>query len=285
MAQGKKYTIEYVKEVAKERGFLCLSNKYINIHTHLEFKCPFNHEIKMTFDHFKSGGGCGICYGKQKKEIDDIRNYLKKYNYELLSKEYKDSRSKLKILCPKGHEFEMTWDSFKFGYRCNICGGTLKKTIKEVKKYIESFNYKCLFNKYEGANELLKVKCPENHEFKISWSMFQQGQRCPVCFRIRNTGHGHWNWRGGISCEPYCDVWLDKEFKDSIKKRDGNKCLNPECNGIIKRLCLHHINYNKKDCRLENLITICLSCNTKANYDREWHEAWYQAIIHRRQYV
>ena len=46
------------------------------------------------------------------------------------------------------------------------------------------------------------------------------------------------------------------------------------------KLCIHHINYNKKDCKPKNLITLCKSCNSKANYDREWHKSWYKAIIY-----
>lgn len=100
--------------------------------------------------------------------------------------------------------------------------------------------------------------------------------------RKNNTGKNNPNWKGGISCEPYCQVWADKEYKDSIKERDGYKCLNPECNKKSDRLLLHHINYIKKDCRPTNLITICQSCNSKANYNRKWHKSWYKTIIYRR---
>jgi len=95
-------------------------------------------------------------------------------------------------------------------------------------------------------------------------------------------GHKNPNWKGGISCEPYCDVWLDKDFKESIKERDAYQCLNPTCSKENKRLNIHHINYIKKDCRPNNLITLCVSCNSKANFDRVWHKAWYSTIIQRR---
>jgi len=85
-----------------------------------------------------------------------------------------------------------------------------------------------------------------------------------------------------VNCEPYCEIWTDQEFKESIKQRDGYKCLNPECNKTCDRLSIHHIDYVKKNCHPSNLITICVSCNAKANKDREWHEAWYCAIIERR---
>jgi len=94
-------------------------------------------------------------------------------------------------------------------------------------------------------------------------------------------GEGNPNWKGGISCEPYCQDWT-KEFKAYIKERDGNKCLNPYCFGNIYRLNVHHVDYNKKNCDPSNLITTCHSCNSKANTNRGWHESWYKAILSKR---
>lgn len=98
----------------------------------------------------------------------------------------------------------------------------------------------------------------------------------------RLSGDDHPNWKGGISCEPYCQIWSDKEYKESIKQRDGHKCLNPDCWKTHKTLSIHHIDYNKKSCGPENLITICRSCNGRANKNRSWHKAWYQAIMYKR---
>lgn len=89
-------------------------------------------------------------------------------------------------------------------------------------------------------------------------------------------------WKGGISCEPYCTEWSFKEFKNIIKERDGCICLNPVCWRVSDRLSIHHIDYNKKNCDFTNLITICASCNTRANKDRDWHKSWYRAILYKR---
>ena len=52
------------------------------------------------------------------------------------------------------------------------------------------------------------------------------------------------------------------------------------CNGKhLHKLHVHHIDYNKKNCKKSNLITICRSCNSMANKDRSWHKAWYNAIM------
>jgi hypothetical protein len=99
------------------------------------------------------------------------------------------------------------------------------------------------------------------------------------------VGDKHWNWKGGIACEPYCDVWLDKEYKQSIRDRDKNQCKN--C-GITRHISfkvygldlhIHHIDYNKKNCHPSNLITLCRSCNSRANYNRQENTEMYQQII------
>ncbi len=99
---------------------------------------------------------------------------------------------------------------------------------------------------------------------------------------ISKSGANHPNWKGGVSIEPYCNVWSDNEYKNDIKNRDGNLCLNPYCLHHSNNLVIHHIDYIKKNCHPFNLITVCVSCNAMANKDRKWHTYWYQAIIHKR---
>lgn len=108
-----------------------------------------------------------------------------------------------------------------------------------------------------------------------------KGENNPM-YGISRYAEDNPNWKGGISCEPYCYEWSFKEFKDFIKERDDNRCLNPDCWGNIYRLSVHHVDYNKKNCEPENLITLCTSCNARANFNREWHKEWYEAIIFKR---
>jgi hypothetical protein len=93
------------------------------------------------------------------------------------------------------------------------------------------------------------------HKLKIALSKF--GDKNP-------------SWCGGVSRKGYCDVWKDNEYKQSIKDRDLHKCQNPYC--IIKSndLVIHHINYRKHNCHPWNLITLCRSCNSKANHNRKY---------------
>lgn len=124
------------------------------------------------------------------------------------------------------------------------------------------------FNKHHTDNSREKLKA--------SWKeSILKGERCGV---------NHPNWKGGISNNGYCPLFTNKEFRLIILERDSFQCLNPACGTFHKRKVIHHIDYNKKNCSVTNLITLCVSCNSKANFDREWHQEWYSLIVKRRYY-
>ena len=107
----------------------------------------------------------------------------------------------------------------------------------------------------------------------------QRGVKCPKCAIINNTGSTCVHWKGGLSLEGYCPVWSDKGYKTDIRERDNNICQNPYCFKTNSKLHIHHIDYDKKNCHPNNLITICGACNSRANKDREWHTEWYRCIM------
>jgi len=83
---------------------------------------------------------------------------------------------------------------------------------------------------------------------------------------LKLSGQNHFNWQGGISVEPYCDAWADREFKEDIKRRDDYTC---QLCGSKEDLCIHHVDYDKKNCSPDNLLTLCRGCNTRVNFNRK----------------
>ncbi len=85
------------------------------------------------------------------------------------------------------------------------------------------------------------------------------------------------NWKGGLSFEPYSPEF-NAQLKYEIRKRDKFICQFPNCgkkeNG--KAHDCHHKNYNKKDSRPENLITLCFSCHMKTNGNREYWQNYFE---------
>jgi len=86
-----------------------------------------------------------------------------------------------------------------------------------------------------------------------------------------NKGENHPQWNGGSSNFPYSFDFNEK-LKGKIKLRDGYVCKNCSSN---KDLTIHHIDYNKLNSNTNNLVTLCRSCNAKANFNREFYGEYY----------
>jgi hypothetical protein len=103
--------------------------------------------------------------------------------------------------------------------------------------------------------------------------------------RIGNkTGKDNPNWQGGIWNNLY-PIEFNDFLKESIRDRDGHKCQHcgkievQQIKETNKKLHIHHIDYNKQNCKEDNLITLCNKCNNKANYNRDFWFAYYNKIM------
>jgi len=93
------------------------------------------------------------------------------------------------------------------------------------------------------------------------------------------SGPNSASWRGGLSYKGYCQTWNDQEVKEYILERDNYRCQNPYCWGTSDRIGRHHIDYDKKNCVPENIITTCNSCNARANKNRKYWKRLYRRIL------
>ncbi|MEK6880326.1 MAG: HNH endonuclease signature motif containing protein, partial [Nanoarchaeota archaeon] len=82
-----------------------------------------------------------------------------------------------------------------------------------------------------------------------------------------NKGENHPNFNNWSSRKPYGKEF-GPELKLQIKERDNFICQ--EC-GDYRDLTIHHIDYNKKNNNPNNLITLCRSCHSQTNFNRnDW---------------
>jgi len=278
-----KLEIDFVKRSFEKYNYKLLTVVYVNNTQKLEYVCPKGHKHFITWLNWQNGHRCPFCAINAKPSIDTIKERFEKESYILLTEKYINSKQKLEYSCPKGHRYFTSWNKWRNGYRCPYCAGLVKLTIEFVRESFKKYGYELLTKKYVNSYQKLDYICSEGHKHFITWNNWQHGYRCPTCATIKKFGSGNHNWKGGISKEPYCQDWT-KDLKEFVKERDGYKCMNPSCWGKDAVLTVHHINYNKKSCGPENLITICRSCNSRANFDRSWHEAWYKAVLYRRGY-
>ena len=219
----------------------------------------------------------------------EIGSRLSKEDYSLLDVIYDGNRTyKIKYSCPYNHVSIVTWKNWTQGRRCRLCrlrefAKSKRTPISKIRDALSNEGYELLSVDYKNNRTPFKYKCPKGHVGSITWINWHHNERCSVCKFINMSGDKHHAWKGGISCEPYCDAWADKEYKKSILERDSHRCQNPDCRKTTDRLTIHHIDYNKKNCSPENLITVCRSCNARANFDREWHTLWYKIVMNIKQ--
>ena len=222
----------------------------------------------------------------KKLTYEFVKEQFEKDGYTLSTTEYINGKQKLRYICPKGHHHFICWYKWQQGQRCPYCAGVIKLTIEFIESEFAKEGYLLLTKEYINNNQKLFYICSSGHKHKIKWAHFRDGHRCPYCYYLKLSlerfGEHNPAWQGGISCEPYCDVWLDKDFKESILERDNHQCQNPDCWGTSERLTIHHINYVKKNCQPENLITLCNSCNARANKNRKWHKAFYRIAMEKK---
>jgi len=188
---SKKLTYDYVKSCIESQEYQLLSKEYVKCTKKLEIKCPKGHIFDMSWDNFRAGHRCPECAieknsKKQRNSYTEVKSYIEKNNYILLSKNYKSNNSKLKLQCPEGHIFEMTLHNFKAGQRCPKCNHKniskrRKLSYDYVKEYIESFNYTLLSEEYKDNREKLKIMCPNGHQYEVPFGRFRSGNRCPHC--------------------------------------------------------------------------------------------------------
>lgn len=80
-----KILLENIQEEAKNINWKVISTKYINLKTEMEFKCPLNHSVIMTYDKWRKQPICPICAEKSKNNIS-ISSYAKgKNDYRVLA--------------------------------------------------------------------------------------------------------------------------------------------------------------------------------------------------------
>jgi len=90
-------------------------------------------------------------------------------------------------------------------------------------------------------------------------------------------------WKGGKSFEPYSSEF-NRQLKELIRQRDNYQCQKCGCpeRENIRKLSVHHVDYNKKNCLPSNLISLCASCNNEVNINREYWTKYFREILNGR---
>ena len=282
---GKRLSDEFIISYIDSIGY-----KFLNFvdddHRRLKVSCEEDHKYTTSLTNiYTKGRGCKICAYKNKAtrkiiDFNKLKLSLATEDYVLISiAGKKPSASILNYKCDKGHIHSTRLYDWENGVRCGKCK---QVALAQILDSFTKEEYSLHTQVYVNNTTLLHYTCSHGHNNYTNWKKWQCGVRCPVCDTIFNRGENHANWKGGFSVKDYCPIWSDKGYKSDIRERDGNICQNPCCYHTTDKLAIHHIDYDKKNCHPSNLITVCNSCNLRANVYRDWHTSWYQAIMRKK---
>jgi hypothetical protein len=157
-------------------------------------------------------------------------------------------------------------DEYKKNGKYKICPVCNKRFYKRnAYKNAIYCSFKC-YKEYKEKNFNKVIKC-HNCNKKI------KRQRCKIktkeVFCSRKCMLKFYFWKGGKSFEPY-GIEFNKVLKEEIRKRDKyicQKCRKKQ-KQLKRKLYIHHIDYNKKNNKPKNLISLCLLCHSKTNFNR-----------------
>ena len=190
-------------------------------------------------------------------------------------------------------------------YQENRKKNKIQKRIKQFCLWCKKNLYITKWQKKMGVGKFCSKKCYSYWQRKnqigknsMHWKGGKVKKECVICGKIfyvdvfrkngakncsrecskkYQIGENTANWRGGKSFEPYIPTFT-KRLKKQIRKRDNYTCQ--ECNMNEKQLgynlAVHHIDYDKKNSNLDNLISLCRSCHSQTNFNRDDWTKYYQ---------
>lgn len=134
---------------------------------------------------------CIIFVKQIKKETFIIKADIKHNNfYDYSFVEYKNNKTKVKIICPKHGIFEQRPNDHLNGQGCTVCK---KEKLSLLKKFTKDeiilkannihnnlYNYN-LIEKYNGYDDKIKIICSKHGVFEQTPHNHLNGQGCPMC--------------------------------------------------------------------------------------------------------
>jgi len=192
----RKTTQQFIEEAYCKHGdrYNYKLVEYKNARTKVQIICH-KHGVfeQKASNHINLKQGCPKCTSVYKKTtqqfIEDA--YCKhgdKYNYKFV--QYKNSNTKVKIICPVHGVFEQRARGHLKGCGCPKCSGVYKKTTQQFIedaycKHSDRYNYKLI--EYKGSNIKVKIICPVHGIFKQIPNNHLQGYNCPKCGIIKRS--------------------------------------------------------------------------------------------------
>ena len=140
-------TEQEIIKIVEDSGYKYLENEYREKNNRkrrfVHVQCDKGHESYWTrLDVFKNGHRCEKCKNenyKGKWDKNKIIKYVEDNDYIFIDFiKFDKGNSRIKLQCPKGHEYEVTFRKFLEGIRCPICKES--KGERKISEVLNKYN-------------------------------------------------------------------------------------------------------------------------------------------------
>lgn len=171
------------------------------------------------------------------------------------------------------------WKGGPVKAKCNYCGKIIFRGRSEVEAGPVYCSTECSKKRksekmtregnYNWRGPDIEVSCSECGKvlYKRPHQARQEDYFCSsVCMgkwiSKNRVGENSHNWKNGSSSLPYPKDWTEI-LKEFVRLRDGRKCQLCSCSEAenLRKLAIHHIDRDKENCGLSNLISLCGDCH------------------------
>jgi len=188
---ARSCNIQVLKQLAVDRGGLCLTKTFTNLSAHYEWQCRAGHHWKASGDNvFRLKSWCPKCARNSPLSIEDMHKMAIEKGGLCLSKKYIRSSEKLKWKCSFGHVFFMRSNKIRSGGSwCPTCakasyGSYRKHSIEIYQKLAQSLGGKCLSSEYKNSATLMRWQCSAGHQWIARASSIKGGSWCAACANL-----------------------------------------------------------------------------------------------------
>lgn len=190
------------------------------------------------------------------------------------------------IMISKGKLYDLYVNKYKNCEEISYLFGCTRRTVanklRKYRMYIRPGG-----NKGKSFNNEWRSNMSFSHQGRTAWNKgVKRSEAAKRKLRIAvkagaytgiNQGRNNPAWSGWASRINY-GIKFNLKLKRKIRKRDKNICQLCKKRKYGKELAVHHIDYNKKNCKDSNLISLHDGCNCKVNADRDYWYAYFTYI-------
>lgn len=278
------WTIEEIISLVESRGYIYHDTYFDSFNKRkLIVECEKGIVSHVFFNSFRKGSEAGSLSKTRKKNFSEIKEMIESDGYILITNEneYENSKSRLNLICPNGHNYETNATNFSNGNRCSTCHLEIigKDNLLDFSIVAERFKEKGFIleetQDYLGGSVKMKCNCVnhQSEEFTLELSYNQvvnMNVKCVHCRKEQRVFQYKKNFE---------DTKIDFTSKGLHLKTTEEEYVQMRqnvTNGNLVFLCGEHSYFGEQSIKLRSYrgnTSICKYC-AKKKISGENHHNW-----------